>query len=144
MSFIGGIAYADDLLLLLSSSLTMLQLMLDVCCDTGMLYDLMFNPSKTMCGIVGVSLSQHVNCLSLSGIIIKWSSTMVYLGITFCLVRVYLFDLTNRLVKYHAAVSAVLKEKLWGFEHVYVKVLITKYLPILLYGVDSLTINCKV
>ena len=46
--YLGALAYADDLLLL-SSSLSMLQQMLDLCCEVGKLYDLLFNPSKTVC-----------------------------------------------------------------------------------------------
>jgi hypothetical protein len=52
--FLGGLAYADDLLLL-SSSLCMLQVMLDVCCGVGVLFDLKFNATKTVCGVFGVS-----------------------------------------------------------------------------------------
>jgi hypothetical protein len=52
-------------------------------------------------------------------------------------------DFTNRLNKFHAAVGAVLREKLHGFEDVYVHLLLTKCMPILFYGVDALIFSGK-
>ena len=52
--FVGALAYADDMLLL-SSSLVMLQRMLDVCHFFGILYDLKFNPVETIRGVFGVA-----------------------------------------------------------------------------------------
>ena len=53
-------------------------------------------------------------------------------------------DITNRLNKFYAAISSVLKDKLFGFERVYVHVLWSKCLPILFYGLDSMVINIVV
>ena len=53
-------------------------------------------------------------------------------------------DITSRLHKFHAAVCAVLKDRLPNFEHIYVRLLLSKCLPILYYGLDSLSIDCKV
>lgn len=142
-SFLGAIAYADDLLLL-SSSLTMLQRMIDVCCDVGMKYDLVFNPAKTVCGVFGV---RSVNCMShvcMSGRDVQWSDSMMYLGIMFVFGLYLSVNITNRINKFHASLCAVLKDRIPGFEHVYVYVLLHKCLPILFYGLDSISINCKV
>ena len=69
---------------------------------------------------------------------------MIYLGITFVFGVELSIDITSRLHKFHAAVCAVLKDRLPNFEHIYVRLLLSKCLPILYYGLDSLSIDCKV
>ena len=64
-SYLSALAYADDLLLL-SSSLSMLQQILDLFCEDGKLCDLLFNPSKTACGVFGLHFSKHIKCVSLA------------------------------------------------------------------------------
>ena len=53
-------------------------------------------------------------------------------------------DITNRLSKFYAAISSVLKDKFFGFERVYVHVLLSKCLPILFYGLHSMVINSSI
>ena len=53
-------------------------------------------------------------------------------------------NITNRLNKFNAAISSVLKDKLFGFERVYVLVLLSKFLPTLFYGLDSMVINSSI
>ena len=53
-------------------------------------------------------------------------------------------DITNRLNKFYAAISSVLKDKLFGFEAVYVLVLLFKCLPVLSYGLDSMVNNSSI
>ena len=62
-SYLGALAYADDLLLL-SSSLFTLQKMLDLCSEVGKFYDLLFNPSKTVCDVFGLHFTEHIKCFS--------------------------------------------------------------------------------
>ena len=52
--------------------------------------------------------------------------------------------ITNRLNKFYAAIISVLKDKLFGFERVYVHVLLSKCLPILFYGLDSMVIYSSI
>jgi hypothetical protein len=141
--FAGAIAYADDLLLL-SSSLSKLQLMLDICCRVGNCYDLSFNPTKCLCGAFGVRDKNRLADLNMYNTALKWSDKMIYLGITFVFGVELSIDITSRLHKFHAAVCAVLKDRLPNFEHIYVRLLLSKCLPILYYGLDSLSIDCKV
>ena len=51
-SFAGEVAFADDAILL-SASVRKLKLMLSVCHDFGVNYDLSFNTDKSYCGLVG-------------------------------------------------------------------------------------------
>ena len=142
-SYLGALAYADDLLLL-SSSLSMLQQMLDLRCEVGKLYDLLFNPSKTVCGVFGLHSTEHIKCISLAGVTIHWTEKLLYLGITFMFRMHLTFDITNWLNKFYAAISYVLNDKLFGFERVYVHVLLSKCLPILFCGLDSMVINSSI
>ena len=139
-SYLGALAYTDDLLLL-SSFLSMLQQMLDLCCEVGKLYDLLFHPSKTVCGVFGLHSTEPIKCISLAGALVHWSNKLLYLGITFMFGTHLTGDITNRLNKFYAAISSVLKDKLFGFKRVYVHFLLSKYLPILFYGLDSMVIN---
>ena len=66
-SYLGALAYANDLLLL-PFSLAMLQQMLDLCFEVGKLYDLLLNPSKTVCGVFGLHSTEHIKCVSLAGV----------------------------------------------------------------------------
>jgi hypothetical protein len=142
-NFAGAIAYADDLLLL-SASLTTLQNMLDVCCNIGILFDLVFNPTKTVCGVFGLCSTSGLANLNLGDISIHWSDKMLYLGITFLFGVNLHVDISNRINKFHSSLSAVLKNKLIGFESVYVKLLLCKCFPILFYGLNSLSVNCNI
>ena len=81
-SYLGALVYAD-VLLLLSSSLSMLQQMLDLCCKVGKLFDLLFNPSKTVCGVFDLHSTEHIKCVSLAGVTVQWFDKLLYLGITF-------------------------------------------------------------
>ena len=76
-SYLGALAYADDLLIL-SSSLSMLQQMLDLCCEVGKLYDLLFNPSKSVCGDFVLHSIEHIKCVSLAGVTVNWSAKLLY------------------------------------------------------------------
>ena len=115
--------------------------MLDLCCKVGKLYDLLFDPSKTVCDIFGLHSTEHIKCVSLAGVTVHWSDKLLYLGITFMFGMHLTVDITNRLNKFYAAISSVLKDKLFGFERVYVHVLLSKCLPILFYGLNSMAIN---
>ena len=53
-------------------------------------------------------------------------------------------DITKRLNKFYAVISSVLKDKLFGFERVYVHVLLSKSLPILFCDLGSMVINSSI
>ena len=75
-TYLGALAYTDDLLLL-SSSLSMLQQMLDLCCEVGKLYDLLFNPSKIVCGVFGLHSTEHISN------VLVWLVSL-YIGLVNC------------------------------------------------------------
>ena len=119
--------------------------MLDLCCEVGKLYDLLFNPFKTVCGVFGLHSTEHIKCVGLADVTVHWSDNkLLYLGITFMFGRHLTVDITNRLNKFYAAISSALKDKLFGFERVYMHVLLSKCRPILFYGLDSMAINSSI
>ena len=61
----------------------MLQTMLDLCYNEGVIFDLSFNTFKTVCGVFGMPCTQKLSKVTLSGSAVKWSDKMLYLGITF-------------------------------------------------------------
>ena len=62
--FLGCILYADDILLLSSSSHG-LQCMLNICIEFGKKWDIRFNPAKTQCVSFGGSDPKHFTPVSL-------------------------------------------------------------------------------
>ena len=79
--FLGALMYADDLLLL-SSSITELQKMLDICSFTGKQLGIEFNPSKSKCLVIGPNLNLDPVYLKIGNLDLPWSEKLDYLGIT--------------------------------------------------------------
>jgi len=80
--FFGCIMYADDLLLL-SASVFGLQHMLDICHRFGMLNDIRFNDSKSVCVKVGPHWNRQVAPMTLGNTNLCWTSSFKYLGVHF-------------------------------------------------------------
>ena len=76
--YVGGIAYADDLMLL-SPTRSGLQSMLSVCEAFGAEYYISYNAKKTAC-IIFSKKETTLPEVSLNGIQIPWSPTVVHLG----------------------------------------------------------------
>ena len=76
------IMYADDLMLL-SSSVSALQKLLDVCALTGKELCLQFNDQKSHCIVIGPKYQCQLASLTLLGKPLQWVDSLKYLGITF-------------------------------------------------------------
>ena len=83
--------YADDLILL-SSSLTQLQKMLQLCEKQAQELDLMFNSKKSCLFKVGVSSKETLDNLKLNGCDVYWVEKLKYLGVFIVEDRVYKID----------------------------------------------------
>ena len=80
--FVGCILYTDDLLLL-SPTVAGLQRMLDVCSIYGAMYNILFNPAKTISVAIG---NRHCSCIApvyIDGQPIVWVDQLKYLGVVF-------------------------------------------------------------
>ena len=64
--FAGGLAYADDLILL-SASLRGLHKLLNICSDIACLFDIVFNVTQSFAGFFSNGLSNCNLCLELQG-----------------------------------------------------------------------------
>ena len=78
--YVGCIAYADDMILL-SSSVNVLQKMLNVCTDCGRDLDILFNAQKSCLFKVGTAYKDHIGNLKIGEQIIKWGDSLKYLGV---------------------------------------------------------------
>jgi hypothetical protein len=138
--FAGAVAYADDLIIL-SASVIKLQFILDMCVEFGKTCDLEFNCDKSLCGVVGQpELSQQASLL-IGNKSLKWVNSFVYLGIEFVLGSCLKVNCRKRIQKFMGSVSSVLQCKCYGYEDVFAEILIKKCLPILMYGLDCVTLD---
>ena len=94
--------------------------------------------------VFGLHSTEHIKCVSLADVTVQRSNKLLYLGTTFMFGMHLTVDFTSRLNKFYAAISSVLNNKLFGFERVYVHVLLSKCLPILFYSLDLMVINSSI
>ena len=142
--FAGGLAYADDLILL-SASLRWLQKLLNVCSDVACLFDIVFNVTILFAGFVGNRLSNCNLRLELQGRQIRWCKVIKYLGFEFKLSSCMKADMSSRTRKFQCAVYSLLRQNVTGFEFMYVELTRKKCMPILFYGLGAFDENsCNV
>jgi len=80
--FVGAILYADDLILL-SASVSGLQMCLNTVCCVSMQLQLEFNCKKSCCIAFGARYNDCHTPLQLGAQLLRWNSTVKYLGIVF-------------------------------------------------------------
>ena len=78
--FIGCIFFADDRLLL-SGSILHLQILLNICFDFGVEFDITFNASKSFLIQFGLDNNDSLPVLSLSTGCLQWADRIINLGI---------------------------------------------------------------
>ena len=105
-AYAGGLAYADDLILL-SSSGKHLQLMLNICCDFGAECDLQFNVKKSLWGFVGVLVGKNYPQFHLGFNDLPRVDSFVYLGVTFNLGHKLCVDFSLKCRKFLASVCTL-------------------------------------
>ena len=73
-----------------------------------------------------------------------WVDRLKYLGIKFVVGKGYHLDCSERVRKFIAIVSSVLRFKRQGYEHIFADILTRKCLPVLFYGLDSCSLSYDV
>ena len=129
--------YADDILLL-SPSISGLQLLLDACEKELNNIDMRINVNKSSCIRFGNRYnSPCAEIVSSHGGVIKWSDTCRYLGIHFSSGRTFRCNLDEAKARFFRAFNAIYS-KVGGFasEDVILNLIRSKCLPILLYGTE--------
>ena len=106
--FVGAVAYADDLILM-SASRMKLQAMLRISEEFGMLCDLKFNVVKSCAGYVHKSRSDIGVQFFLENRVLPWFDKFKYLGIVFNSMHRLQADCFERIQKFIATVSSVLR-----------------------------------
>jgi hypothetical protein len=138
--FAGAIAYADDMLLLSASCIKM-QSMLELCTTFGQQCDLKFNVEKSCCGCIGKQMGNVIPKFDLNGFILPWVTKLKYLGSVFLTGKCLQTDCSERVHKFIASVSSILRYKVTGYEHIFADILIKKCLPILFYGFECCALS---
>ena len=138
--YIGAMMYADDIILL-SSSVSMLQSMIDLCFNELAKVDILINDKKTMCLRIGRRFKDPCCELFVNGVAIKWVEQLRYLGILVNSGRTFKIDLTRAKRKFFISCNSIFSK----IEHSRADIilpLISPYCtPVLLYGLDALKLN---
>ena len=134
--------YADDLVLV-SSSVTELQNMINICCNELDKLDLSLNGSKSSCLRIGKRW--HVKCVPLhttKGEVINWVSSVTYLGVVITTGPTFNFSLDKPKSKFYSSFNAIYC-KLGKINNpiVTLHLISTIALPALLYSLEVLPIN---
>jgi hypothetical protein len=97
-----------------------------------------------MLGLVGCLISNNKSLtFNLGFNALLNTDVLVYLGINFKLGRFMSVDCSSRRRKLLGSVCSVLRHKCIGYEDVFAKILVSKCLPILNYGMDCICLDSK-
>ena len=138
--YIGCILYADDILLI-SASVCKLQNMLDICVSVGKSLFLSFNSLKSQCISVGCTWNYKAADLMLDNSVLQWANKLKYLGVTIVSGRSFSVCLDRSRQKYFASANGLNAHCKFVFEIVKLQLFESYCLPILLYGVDCISLS---
>jgi Reverse transcriptase (RNA-dependent DNA polymerase) len=139
-NYLGCIMYADDLLLI-SASVSELQVMLNTCGDIGSKLSIMFNGSKSKCLVIGPNKIKNISTLTLNGASLIWEHKIKYLGIWLCSGKSFEVDLSEVRRKFFASVNSILSKCKYNNEIIKLQLLESQCLPILLYATECLILK---
>lgn len=140
--YIGCIMYADDLLLL-SASVVTLQKMLDVCSDVAQTLDIKFNCSKSFCLMIGSNKLSVPTPMTLSGNTVVWTDKIKYLGVHVPAGSTFTVDLSDIRRKFFSAVNYILSNSSYFGDIVKLDLMEKHCLPLLLYCTEILDLSVK-
>ena len=137
----GIVLYADDILLL-STSITQLERLLHVCESELTWLDMSINFNKSCCIRIGPRCDIiHATINSLSGHCLPWVTEMRYLGIYIVRSRSMSCSLDSCKRKFYRAANSIFgKIGRTASEEVVLHLVKSKCMPILLYGLEALSL----
>jgi len=139
--YVGCIMYADDLILI-SASVTVLQQMINVCSEEVSYLDMCFNVSKSTVIRIGRHYRHVCADITLPTGILKYSSSLKYLGIYILSCMRFRIDVNKLKVKFFTALNGLLSKCRGRMDEVVKLHLINSYCkPLLLYGCDCIALN---
>ena len=139
-AFIGCIFFADDMLLL-SGSILHLQILLNICVDYGLDFDLTFNASKSFLIQFGLVNSNTLPVLSLGAGCLHWVERIKYLGVWLVEGKCFKVDCDVNRTKFLGSVFGIMQRCSKVSEEILWNIISKCCLPTLLYGVDSLSLR---
>ena len=134
--------YADDILLL-APSVNALQQMIYICENELELLDMVLNPKKTVCMRIGPRFNATCNNLCTgSGVNLIWVEMFRYLGVFLVSSREFRCSYDEAKKSFYRAFNAIFgKVGRLATEDVVLKLINTKCIPTLLYGLDACPVN---
>ena len=134
--------YADDIVFL-SPSLSILQNMMYLCESEQSALDMCMHVKKSTCMHFGPGFDRKcANLITMSGHMLEWVSVCRHLGVFFVSARTRKFSLDNCKVKCYGSFNAVFGRRGRNAScELIVHLLLLICLPILLYGLETCTIN---
>jgi len=128
------IMYADDLMLI-SSSVSGLHKLLEVCALTSKELCLQFNDRKSHCMVIGPKYQCNLASLILLGLPLQWVDSLKYLGITFTSSRTLTLDINQTRRKFFGCVNLIINHCHGAFEMVKLHLMESYCYPIISYAI---------
>ena len=133
--------YADDIILL-SISVTDLQLMFDICSNVFKQLDLPINISKCHCMRVGPRANISCAKLNVETVNIDWVESTKYLGINICQSKTFKCSWDDVKGKFYSSVNTILgRLGTMAPINVLMKLISSQAVPILMYGLAAVTLS---
>ena len=135
--FLGCILYADDILLI-SNSVVSMQKMLDICTAEAADLDLCFNANKSVAMRVGSRFKVNCTALALSGNTIKYVDCIEYLGVFVKSGKCFTCTYDHIKLKFYRAFNSLYsKSKAVSSELISVYLLKAFCLPLITYSIEA-------
>jgi hypothetical protein len=135
--------YADDLLLL-AISLRDLQAMIDLCVEEFDNLDLKINIKKTVCMRIGKNHSEKVAFMSINSHLLDWKQEIRYLGVYILSGNSFKCNMQLARQKFFRALNGIFaKIGTKASPNVILSLVDAYCLPVLLYGIEAMTVNSK-
>lgn len=141
MNCYNSFMYADDIILL-SISVTDLQLMFKLCVDIFNDLNLSINISKCNCLRIGPRCNMTCKVLTIHGNIVQWVEQITFLGMTICRAKAFKCNWDSVKAKFYRSSNAIIgKLGTSAPANVILKLINAQGVQILLYGISATTLN---
>jgi hypothetical protein len=140
---LGSFMYADDLILL-SPSISELQVMVNICCAELECLDLKLNVSKSSCIRIGKQWHSAPSPINANNDLIEWASDILYLGVTILAAKKFSCCHNRSKSKFYSSFNAIYgKLGKIGDPFVTLNLISNIALPCLLYAQEALPLLTK-
>jgi len=138
--YLGCFLYADDILLL-SQSVSCMQIMLNICTKQSKCLDLKFNVVKSVVMRIGNRFNIKCCDVILDGQILPYAEEIKYLGIFIKKGRFFDRSLTSMKIKFYRCFNAIYSKSSYASEEVIISLFKSYCLPIVTYACEAVPPN---